>query len=68
MAAERAFLGYASTAAQAANTSTGIRVSLGKGDYAVQKLADVKPMPTAAAPQSKPKTSATFKFKKRANR
>jgi hypothetical protein len=42
MGAERAFLGYASTAAQAANTSTGIRVSFGKGDYAIQKLADTK--------------------------
>jgi hypothetical protein len=66
MAAERAFLGYASTAAQAANTSTGIRVSIGKGDYAVQKLADAKPTPTVAAPQNKHKK--TFKFKKRADR
>lgn len=36
------FLEYASTAAQAANTSTTVRVSPGKGNYAVQKLVDAK--------------------------
>jgi hypothetical protein len=40
MGAERLFLGYASTVAQAANTSTGARIVSGQGNYAAQKQAD----------------------------
>jgi hypothetical protein len=42
MGAERLFLGYASTVAQAANTSTSARTASGQGDYTAQKQVDKK--------------------------
>jgi hypothetical protein len=49
MGAERLFLGYASTVAQAANTSTGARIASGQGDYAAQKQVDKKEMASPPA-------------------
>jgi hypothetical protein len=42
MGADRLFLGYASTLAQAANTSTSARTTSGQGDYTAQKQVDKK--------------------------
>jgi hypothetical protein len=53
MGAERLFLGYASTVAQAANTSTGARIVSGQGDYVAQKQVDKKDMAAPPAPAKK---------------
>ena len=66
MDAEQIFLGYASTSAQAANTSTSTDVAPGGGDYSVQKLADMKAIaPPRGSSQESNKAESTETARKR---